>query len=279
METRVTIVCDNSISRSGFVGEHGFSCLIERGGERVLFDTGPGRSLPINLETLSTDLSGLDRICISHGHYDHTGGLLWATQQLDRIEVIAHPEMFSRHMVMDPETPEKPPRYIGCPFSRRELEQSGAIFHFVGQTEEIAPGLWFVTGIDRDPSKSPKDARLVLPTGDGFGPDPIEDDASLIVDTDGGPVLVLGCAHAGVLNILRHVRKTMGIQQLRAILGGTHLMFYGPESLPLIMDEFERFSIDLVGVSHCTGFEAAVALHNHFGDRFAAASAGKIFTF
>ncbi|MFP4087222.1 MAG: hypothetical protein ACLFUL_10570 [Desulfobacteraceae bacterium] len=146
---------------------------------------------------------------MSHGHYDHTGGLLWATQQLDRIEVIAHPE-----------TPEKPPPYIGCPFSRRELEQSGAIFHFVGQTEEIAPGLWFVTGIDRDPGKSPKDARLVLPTGDGLGPDPIEDDASLIVDTDG-----------------------------------------------------------LVGVSHCTGFEAAVALHNRCGVRFAAASAGKIFTF
>lgn len=279
MKTGVTIVCDNSISRSGFVGEHGFSCLIERGGERVLFDTGPGRSLPINLEVVDMDLSGLDRICISHGHYDHTGGLLWATQQLDRIEVIAHPEMFSRHMVMDPEAPDKPPRYIGCPFSRRELEQSGAIFRFAGQTEEVAPGLWFVTGIDRDPGKSPLDPRLVVPEGDAFKPDPIEDDASLLVATDGGPVLVLGCAHAGVLNILAYVKAKMGIDRLRAILGGTHLMFYGPEDLSRVIDEFERFSIDLVGVSHCTGFEAAVALYNHFGDRFASASAGRIFTF
>jgi len=279
METRITIVCDNSISRSGFVGEHGFSCLIERRDEQFLFDTGPGLSLPINLKTLDKDLSGLSRIFISHGHYDHTGGLLWATQQTDGIKVVAHPGIFSRHMVIDPGGPEKPARYIGCPFSREELEQSGAEFDFVDHTAKTLPGIWFVTGINRDPGKSPQDPRLVVSEGEEFGRDPIEDDASLLVETDAGPVLVLGCAHAGVLNILDHVRDSMGIRRLRAILGGTHLLFYGPEDLPGVMDEFDRFSIDLIGVSHCTGFQAAVALCNRFGDRFAAASAGRVFGF
>jgi len=279
METRITILCDNSISRSGFVGEHGFSCLIERGDEKYLFDTGPGRSLPLNLKTADMDLAGLNRVFISHGHYDHTGGLLWATQQMDRIEVVAHPAVFSRHMVMDPGAPDRPTRYIGSPASREDLERSGAVFRLMDHTEEAAPGVWFVTGIDRDPDKAPKDPRLVVPEGNGFVQDFIEDDASLLIETGGPPVLVLGCAHAGVLNILQYVREKMGIDRLRAILGGTHLMFYGPEDLPRVMEEFEGFSIDLVGVSHCTGFQAAVKLSNHFGDRFAVAAAGRVFGF
>jgi len=276
METCITVVCDNSISGSGFVGEHGFSCLIERGTQKVLFDTGPGRSLPINLEMLSEDLSGLEKVFISHGHYDHTGGLPWVVRKLGRIEVDAHPELFSRHMVVYPGTP---PRYIGCPASQEELERSGAVFRWVDHTVEAAPGTWFITGIERDPKLTPHDTRLVLPDGNEWVTDPIEDDASLLVETDGPPVLILGCAHAGVLNILTHVRNKMGITRLRAILGGTHLMFYGPKDLPVVMDRFEEFSIDLVGVSHCTGFDAAVALANRFGDRFAAASAGRVFSF
>lgn len=279
METRITIVCDNNISRSGFVGEHGFSCLVERGGEKYLFDTGPGRSLPINLKTLNRDLKGLNRVFLSHGHYDHTGGLLWVTQQMPRIDVVAHSAVFSRHMVMDPSAPNPLPRYIGCPFSREELEKGGAAFQFVDHTEETVPGVWFIAGIERDPNLTPHDPRLVRPDAEGLGLDPILDDASLLVETDGPPVLILGCAHAGVLNILNHVREQMGVDRLRAILGGTHLMFYGPKDLPVVMDQFERFSIERVGVSHCTGFQAAVALSNRFGDRFAAASAGRVFRF
>ena len=279
METRVTIVCDNSISRSGFVGEHGFSCLIERGDKKYLFDTGPGMSLPLNLKTLDMGLKGIDTVFISHGHYDHTGGLLWVMEQTDRIKVVAHPAVFSRHMRIDPAAPEKTSRYIGSPASRKELEQAGAVFRFIDHTEEAAPGVWFITGIDRDTAKTPSDARLALSGETGFMMDPIEDDASLLIETEGPPVLILGCAHAGVLNILAHVREKMGIGWLSAILGGTHLMFYGLKDLPHVIEEFERFSIDLVGVSHCTGFEAAVALSNHFGKRFAAASAGRSFSF
>ena len=279
MKINITILCDNNISRSKLVGEHGFACLVERGEEKHLFDTGPGMSLPMNLKTLNKDLLGLNRVFLSHGHYDHTGGLPWVTRQRARTQVVAHPDVFSGHMATDPSAPENAPHYIGCPVSREELERHGAVFTFLDRTREVAPGIWFVTGVDRNPEKTPKDNRLVLPEGDGFVMDPINDDASLLIETDGPPILLLGCAHAGVLNILDHVRNEMGIQKLRAILGGTHLMFYGPDDLSRAMDEFERFSVEQVGVSHCTGFEAAVALSNRFGDRFAAASAGKAFNF
>jgi len=279
MNMVITILCDNSISKSGFIGEHGFSLLITGGDKKYLFDTGPGMSLPLNLKRLNKDLKGLDKVFISHGHYDHTGGLKWVIQQAGRVEVVAHPDIFSRHMVLDSRDTGEPPRYIGCQFNQQELERLGAEFTLIGRTREVSPGLWFVTGINPDPEKLPNDARLLIPQGEHFVRDPIRDDASLLLETDGAPILVLGCSHAGIFNILDHIREHMGITRLRAILGGTHLMFFRPEDVRRAIDKFEEFSIDLVGVSHCTGFQAAVELSNHFGSRFRMASAGSIFNF
>lgn len=279
MEAVITVLCDNSISKSGFVGEHGFSILIERADKKYLFDTGPGMSLPLNLKTLNKNLDGLKRVFISHGHYDHTGGLKWIVQQMGGVEVVAHSALFSRHMLLDPENRLHPSHYIGCPYTQRELENLGATFNFINHTEEINPGLWFVAGIDRNPQQIPKDTRLVLPQEKGFAPDPMEDDASLLMETDSGPVLILGCAHSGVLNILDHVKEKMGIGKLCAILGGTHLMFYGPEDIARVISKFEEFYVDMVAVSHCTGMQGVIELSKYFEDRFMVASAGSVLDF
>jgi len=279
MKTTITILCDNSISRSGFIGEHGFSALIERRQEKYLFDTGPGMSLPLNLKTLKKDLTGLKKVFLSHGHYDHTGGLKWVIEQTGKIEVVAHPAVFVRHMRFDPQKPLDPPRSIGCPFTQEALEHLGATFTFLDHTEEVSPGIWFLSGIDRDPEKLPEDTRLVLRQGHSLAPDPLVDDASLLLQTETSPVLILGCAHAGILNILDYIQGMMKITRLRAILGGTHLMFYGPEVLTQAIKRFEDFALDLIAVSHCTGMNAAIRLANHFGDRFLVASAGTVLDF
>ena len=279
MKTGITILCDNYIAASGLVGEHGFALMIERGEEKLLFDTGPGLSLPMNLDFLEKDLENLSAVSLSHGHYDHTGGLKWVVEQTGKVEVVAHPAVFEKHLKHNSPDSGGPPRYIGCPCSREELEALGATFRFVDQTTRIRPGLWFVTGIHRNPDRFPRDARLVRPQGDELVLDPIEDDSSILLETDEGPLLVLGCAHAGLLNILDHLRTEMGIDRLRGVLGGTHLMFYGPESLAVAIDELEKFSIPFIGVSHCTGIRAMIELSKHFGGRFVPASAGSVFEF
>ena len=275
----ISILCDNSISRPGLIGEHGFSVLIERDNTRYLFDTGPGMSLPLNLKTMGKDLKGVEKIFISHGHYDHTGGLEWAVGQIGRVEVVAHKAMFARHMSIRLEGGRETKKYIGCQFTKEELERLGAVFCFLDQTKEVAPGVYFVTGIDRKPDQLPLDTHLLMQKDDGLITDPVEDDSSLLMETDGSPILLLGCSHAGVLNILDHIREKMRIKKLRAILGGTHLMFFGLEEIPRVIEKFEEFSIDFIGVSHCTGMQASIELAKHFGDRFMAASAGSVFTF
>jgi 7,8-dihydropterin-6-yl-methyl-4-(beta-D-ribofuranosyl)aminobenzene 5'-phosphate synthase len=278
MDTLLTVLCDNCVGKSGFVGEHGFSLLIEQGKEKYLFDTGPGMSLPLNLKAAGKDLDGLIKVIISHGHYDHTGGLKWVAEDAAGVEVVAHPALFSEHMIMDSESEGRAPRYIGCPFSRDELEASGARFRFLDHTDQLSPGLWFISGIERIPAMLPSDGRLVRPEGGKLAPDTVEDDASLLLETHGAPILIMGCAHSGVLNILRHLREKMRITRLRGILGGTHLMFYGPEHVSKTIEELERFSVQLIAVCHCTGMGAMVELSKHFGNRFTPASAGGVFT-
>ena len=280
MTTEISILCDNTASTGDFLEEHGFSAMIERDGQKFLFDTGQGLTLPNNLTAAGKDLKSIERIFLSHGHYDHTGGLKWVLETGGPQKIAAHADLFTEHLSLRPGKGEPgKPRYIGCPFSRRELQNLGARFTFFSKTEEVSPGIRFVCGVDRQPSQVPDDRFLVLSQNGAIVPDPMADDASLLMETADGPILLLGCSHAGVLNILDHVRKVMGIARLRAVLGGTHLMFLPPEEIPKVIAGIETFSVDLVAVSHCTGMRAARSLADHFGDRFAFASVGTVFRF
>jgi 7,8-dihydropterin-6-yl-methyl-4-(beta-D-ribofuranosyl)aminobenzene 5'-phosphate synthase len=277
--TTVRILCDNNIGRLDFLGEHGFAALIEGEQGRFLFDTGQGLTLPHNVRAAGLDLRGLQAVVLSHGHYDHTGGLTWVLQQTGPVKVVAHPALFDPHMTRRNGAAGGSGRFIGCPATRAALERAGAEFEFHSQTCELAPGIWFVAGYARNPAQTPADLQLVLPGDDGPQPDPIAEDASLLLDTAAGPVLILCCAHGGVLNILDHLASRLGVSRLHAVLGGTHLMFFPPEKIRAVIERLEACGVAQVGVSHCTGRDAATALALHFGPRFSHAAAGSVFAF
>lgn len=279
MKTEITILCDNYVGRPGLIGEHGFSTLIETGDKWYLFDSGSGYGLSTNLKLLDKNLKGVQRIFLSHGHYDHTGGLKAAIQEIGPVDVVAHPDVFSRHHVKNPLLQANEPRYIGSPQSQEELTALGASFTWVDQTRRMEDNIWFVTGVPIQPHQDFQDPQLLIPDGQGFSPDPISDDASLLIETATDPILLLGCAHAGVLNILDYIEETMHIRKLRAILGGTHLMFFTPERIAGVVQRFEDFRVEQVGVCHCTGMKATVAMGAHFKDRFAVAAVGSVFSY
>lgn len=127
--TRLTILVDNLVSLgSSLVPEHGFAALIERGSERILFDTGQGPALVRNAATLDKDLAKLSCVILSHGHYDHACGLLHAVKMNPGIRVVSHPGVFSAHMKL--EEGKTAPHPVGIPYAMRELEDLGAFFEF-----------------------------------------------------------------------------------------------------------------------------------------------------
>lgn len=275
--TRITILVDNEVSPGFDLGaEHGFAALVERGSERILFDTGQGHALEKNASALGISLTGLSLIVLSHGHYDHTGGLSVAAALNPGIRVVGHAAIFSPHVKVD--EAGKKPRKIGIPDSRNGLETAGAVFSLVSDAGYIAAKVWFSGRVPRV-YETRSDKRLATIVDGNIVPDPLEDDCSVVVDTASGLVLMLGCAHAGVRNILEHARASLGIDRIFAVIGGTHLGMSDKSETLAAIEAFERFDVQILAPLHCTGSVPKAVLKAHFRDRFRDAAAGTVFEF
>jgi 7,8-dihydropterin-6-yl-methyl-4-(beta-D-ribofuranosyl)aminobenzene 5'-phosphate synthase len=275
--TRLTILVDNNVLQgSSLIPEHGFAALIERGSERILFDTGQGSALVENAAKLHKDLANLTCVILSHGHYDHTGGLLHVVNMNPGIRVVAHPAVFSAHMKLD--EGEKAPRTIGIPHARLELENVGAVFEFAEDFRQICQGVWFSGHVPRI-FKPPPAGALISVRNQATVADSMEDDTSLVMETPSGACVVLGCAHAGVRNILEHVRANLGIHRIHAVIGGTHLGPSDKAETFAAIRALEDCNVQVVAPAHCTGSGPTEVLRAYFGSRYCEASAGAEFVF
>lgn len=273
MTTRLTILCDNSVTpQMGLLGEHGFSCLVETPGGPWLFDTGQGLAISQNCRVLGKDLSGLRGVILSHGHYDHTGGLPEVLHRTGPVPVFAHPDIFTERY----RTASGQRRFIGLPYLREYLESLGAEFHLLTDWTEVGTGLFASGEIPRHPDFQSGDSGLVTVSGGSEQPDRLADDLSLVLETKRGLVVLLGCAHAGLANILRQVQKKSGRERIYAVLGGTHLGFAGAAQFEEAAQALEAAGVERIGLSHCTGPEAAARLHARLGSKVFFAGVGSV---
>jgi 7,8-dihydropterin-6-yl-methyl-4-(beta-D-ribofuranosyl)aminobenzene 5'-phosphate synthase len=268
MKTRITILCENLVGRLVGSGEHGFSAFIETDQGNYLFDTGSGRSIVPNSLALNKDLKSIRKIFLSHGHYDHTGGLPEVLKLKGKVDVHAHPHVFLDRIAVLKEEDREIKRFIGIFYKERYLESLGANFVFNTDFKEVEKGFFLTGEVPRQTNFEKPDPRLFSEMDGAMTNDLFLDDQSLILDTDKGIVLILGCAHAGIINIIHHVINKLGKKKFHAILGGTHLDFLTPEQLEESIKSLKKMEIEKIGVSHCTGMKAAFQLHQGFGDRF-----------
>ena len=274
MSVRLTILCENTCgSPRGTVGEHGFACFIETETGNYLLDTGQGVGLAHNAALLGKDLSSVKAVLVSHGHYDHTQGLPDLLRRTGPVDVFAHPDIFAERYTLD----RHGRHFVGIPWRRAYLESLGARFRFERNYCQVAPGLYLSGEIPRLNEVEKGDLRLVVPAGDErFVPDPMRDDLSLVIHSSKGLVLVLGCAHAGVVNIMDHVCRQTGQERIYAVVGGTHLGFVGPEEFQEASRAFQEFGVERIGVSHCTGLPRAAQLYAQYTERFFFGTVGTV---
>ena len=197
--TQVTVLCENTAgSMFGILGEHGLSVLIEGESGTVLFDTGQGHALVHNAACLKKDLSHVKRILLSHGHYDHAGGLALALKLTGPVDVHGHPAVFTERFAAIKTGDATTYRSAGIPFPRAELESLGATFVFNTGFTEIEKGLYLTGEVPRLTSFEKDDQRLVVRTDGHYVQDTIPDDQSLVIESGQG-----ACGHTW-LRACRH---------------------------------------------------------------------------
>lgn len=273
--TRLSIVCENTAGPAyRILGEHGFSVLIEHESGTLLFDTGLGGTIVHNAGCLKKDLSVVDRIVLSHGHYDHTGGLEQVLQCCRPVDVFCHPGVFIERFSTKKKGESTTYRSAGMLFERSALEDLGARFVFNTGFSEIAQGVYLTGEIPRKSVFEKDDPRLKVRSSGAYVQDSVPDDQSLVIESGRGLAVVLGCAHSGLINTLHHIETQLPGKSVHTVIGGTHLGFLTDEQVEQTIRELKAFNLHKIGVSHCTGPGAAARLMQAFGERFFFAQAG-----
>lgn len=271
MEIKITTLCENTAGR-GAVGEWGLSMLVEADGRKILFDTGAGFSASYNAQLLGVDLGDVDSIVLSHGHHDHTGGLCDVLERMrKKVDIFAHPSVWERKYVEIGTSREK---YVGIPFCRELLEAMGASFDLSPGPVKLSGHIMTSGEIAMTNDLEEVDAVLGIRDGEETKPDTIPDDLALIIDTEYGLVVIVGCAHRGIVNTMQHAKKLTGKELIYAAIGGIHLFQASEKRLEKTAAALLEMGVQYLGASHCTGFRAAAYLAQVFGDRFFLNNAG-----
>ncbi|RLC19902.1 MAG: MBL fold metallo-hydrolase [Deltaproteobacteria bacterium] len=267
----VTVLVENTARDRGTIGEHGLAFWIETGSARILFDTGQGMALPNNAKRLDIPLDRTDAVVLSHGHYDHTGGLLQVLAGAPGATVHAHPGVFDPKFARNPDGTS---RAIGMPEPDEAGVRKRARDLVLNRGPvEVADGIFITGEIPRVTSFEDTGGPFFLDPG-CTRPDPVLDDQALFFDTPAGLVVILGCAHAGVINTLRHIRGLAGDRPVHAVMGGMHLVAASRRRMDRTLEELQGIDPDRLGPAHCTGMAACVALWTAFPGRCFACRVG-----
>ena len=272
MELNITTLSENTAGLGNFLGEWGLSVLVETDEMNILFDTGQSISTTHNADILGIDLSKIDKIVLSHGHFDHTGGLRQVLRKIGKgIEIIAHPNIWQAKYARREGEDDL---YIGIPFHRQTLESLGARFNLTTESVRITDNIMTTGEVPMVTAYEEIEPHLLVKEDTDFKRDKLLDDQALIINTEPGLVVILGCAHRGIINTLHHVQQLTGVKAIHAMFGGCHLMDASEERIWLTIAALKELGVQRLGVSHCTGLPASVIMAHEFGEGFSFNNAG-----
>jgi 7,8-dihydropterin-6-yl-methyl-4-(beta-D-ribofuranosyl)aminobenzene 5'-phosphate synthase len=235
--------------------------LVEYGQTRLLFDTGPDATVVANARALGVELSPLTAIVLSHGHYDHTGGLAAVLAEVGPTRVVAHPGVFDQTYAQNG---REGMRYIGAPLSRDEYEARGACFELSESPVRLGEGLVTTGEVSQEPAAGPVDSWLLRQRPAGVLPDDFRDDVSLVALLPTCCMVVTGCGHAGLLNILRQTEMVAPGRRPRLVLGGLHLGATSDDAVAALATAAYRRGVRTLLPCHCTGERATEVLRARF---------------
>ena len=278
MQFRVTTLCDNYVPAGGrgLVGEHGLAMLIETPEQTILFDTGQGLGLETNARVLGIDLNRVGQVVLSHGHYDHCGGLGSLLAMGTPFTLTVHPRCFERKVGRFPGRADV---QIGCPVERDAVEQQVSELKMSAAPVRVAPGVTTTGEVPLETDFESVDRVLLREDNGELVADDVLDDLSLVLETAEGLVVLLGCAHRGVINNVRRACEVTGRDDVHAIIGGMHLSRASAGQLKRTLEELRKLKVRRLVPGHCTGTAAFARMRSALGDVVQVNQVGSVFEF
>jgi 7,8-dihydropterin-6-yl-methyl-4-(beta-D-ribofuranosyl)aminobenzene 5'-phosphate synthase len=275
-QLRITLLVENTAGRRDVLAEHGLAFWVEADGRKILFDTGQGLALAHNAGVLRIDLSDADAVVLSHGHYDHAGGLAALRDTFRNVDLYIHPAgLDAKYGVRGGE----PAHFLGTSLgSLAEVERDMGNVVATRAPTKVADDIWVTGEIPRRNDFEDTGGWFYLDEA-GKRPDPLLDDQALYIETREGLVVLLGCAHAGAVNTLEYIAAITGYGRVYAVLGGMHLVGATQERIERTIAALRDFDVQLIGPLHCTGLEATAAMMQAFPQQFVRVSAGSVVSF
>ncbi len=265
MVDRLVVLIDNSSPSDSLLREHGFSVWIEVDGTKILFDTGMTDAFSKNADYLNIRLDQTESIVLSHGHYDHSGGLSCAFERAASALLYVHPDVTKTRFrltqagdVYDIGMPEP-----GKAVIQNKLHQC----HWVTEPTQLSENVWVTGPI---PRKSPFEdtGGLFYFDRQGKDCDILQDDLALWITSSQGLIILLGCCHSGVINTIDYIRELSGTTAIHAIIGGAHLVDASEQRIQKTVALLDSTDIRHCALGHCTGKGAMALIADTLGEHY-----------
>lgn len=272
---RVTTLIENTVNTRGLLAEHGLAFYIEAGSKRILMDAGQTQILSQNAQKLGISLETLDDIVLSHGHYDHNGGLKELLPLASNARVFLHPDALNPKYTRDKDGTS---RAIGMPAEiASAIRNRSSLVTWTTGVTEIYEGIFMTGQIPRTTPYEDVGGRFFLDDA-CTQPDPLADDQALFIESEQGINVILGCAHAGVVNTLQYIQQVTKGKPIHTVLGGMHLLAASPDRIAQTIAALRQMGVQRIGPAHCTGCAATAALWTAFPGKCFSCSTGSRLT-
>jgi 7,8-dihydropterin-6-yl-methyl-4-(beta-D-ribofuranosyl)aminobenzene 5'-phosphate synthase len=261
--TLVTNVAGNAHEGEG---EWGYSALVEVDGHKILYDTGASPDLVLkNAAALKIDLHDVEDVVLSHNHWDHVAGLMALRREMMKSNPRAMSRVHIGARIFEPRLNAAGEDQNGLRTIKDDYPATGGTFIVHDKPTEIFPGVWFTGPVPRVHDEKNWFPGLVLNTAQGRVEDNVPEDSALIFNAAGGLVLLSGCAHAGIVNIVEYAASFVPGTGVQAVVGGLHLFSASDQTVAWTGESLKRYKVRYLLAAHCTGIESTYRLRELLG--------------